>query len=618
MNTLKFSASGVFNAAILSFMLTTGLSGCGGSGSGEEPTPAPPPVAPPVSNPPGGEYRGLDEFSIGNAVAPINSWMTAWTLNDLVKTTGFENDDLSAETTYWHYTIDGTWYMEDSAQIVTDEAGWPVQMNLQNGTRPSSFVTVVLGGDTANAYASGDYQLTYEGEGSLIVSNAEVIAESSGSMTLRYDGEGAIYLEITDTDPLANGNYLRNIALTRPGAVSGERFHTDYIDYATPFSTIRPLHMSGEEPVYALADAQGGYSYYQGDDAWEKRKQLTDAGWGGAMGAPYEVMIDLANQSASDLWLNLPLAADDAYLTQLAQLVLAELDDDRQLIIELGNELWNWSYPYALGREYAYQAAQQRWPGVAGSIPHYAEDPIDENTMIFSWLAARTIEAGNLFKAVWGDQAERVKVVLAGQFGASTPEWNLNRLILEAPVYVNEENAELPANQIDAFAVGAYVNDPYQEGAQVLPGGFDRSSPEAFITDAINYINGVEQFGETAQEPGMRYSVRSDVALASEYNLPLIAYEGGHHFIGSRFTRDEVVPNALMYEVYQALFTMWQEEGAGLFVHLHGIIQRGQNEEGVEPGYFESENFGIKETQQQTENEAPRYRAVMDVIRSLE
>ena len=336
------------------------------------------------------------------------------------------------------------------------------------------------------------------------------------------------------------------------------------------------------------------------------------------MGAPYEVMVDLANQTDSDLWLNLPLAADDDYLSQLATLILAELDEDRQLIIELGNELWNWSYPYAFGRSYAFEAAQQRWPGLLGTTPPYMQNPIDENTMIFSWQAARTIEAARVFKQTWGDEQNRIKVILAGQFGASTPEWDLNRLILEAPVYVNEESATIPALEVDALAVGAYVNDPYQEGATILPGGFDRSSPEAFITDAISYVNGVNQFTERAEEPGMRFAVRSDVALAAEYSLPLVAYEGGHHFIGSRFTRDEVVPHELMYEVYQALFTMWQEEGAGLFVHLHGILPRGQNEDGQEPGFFESENFGIKETQQQTESEAPRYRAVMDVIRSLE
>lgn len=63
---------------------------------------------------------------------------------------------------------------------------------------------------------------------------------------------------------------------------------------------------------------------------------------------------------------------------------------------------------------------------------------------------------------------------------------------------------------------------------------------------------------------------------------------------------------------------MWQEEDGGLFVHLHGILPRGSNEDGTEPTYFESENFGLKETQQQTENEAPRYHAVMDIIRSLD
>ncbi|HCB16996.1 MAG TPA: hypothetical protein DEP76_08140 [Alteromonas sp.] len=614
MKKRKIVHKDVLKTAVMSLIVSAGLTGCGSDKSDDNP----PAVAPPVNNPPAADYQPLNEFSIGNAVAPINSWMTAWTLNDLIKTTGFENDETSADAVSWQYTIDGNWYMGDAGQIVTDESGWPTQMMLRNGTRPTSFVTIVLGADIANAYAPGEYHLSYEGQGNLAITNAEITAQSDGAMTLLYDGDGSIFIEITDTDPDGTGNHLRNIQLLRPDSLPSERFHADYLNYVTPFSTIRPLHMSGEEPVYAFPDADGGYSYYQGAGAWDRRKQISDAGWGGAMGAPYEVMVDLANQTDSDLWLNLPLAADDDYLSQLATLILAELDEDRQLIIELGNELWNWSYPYAFGRSYAFEAAQQRWPGLLGTTPPYMQNPIDENTMIFSWQAARTIEAARVFKQTWGDEQNRIKVILAGQFGASTPEWDLNRLILEAPVYVNEESATIPALEVDALAVGAYVNDPYQEGATILPGGFDRSSPEAFITDAISYVNGVNQFTERAEEPGMRFAVRSDVALAAEYSLPLVAYEGGHHFIGSRFTRDEVVPHELMYEVYQALFTMWQEEGAGLFVHLHGILPRGQNEDGQEPGFFESENFGIKETQQQTESEAPRYRAVMDVIRSLE
>ena len=552
-------------------------------------------------------------YAIGNAVAPINNWMNAWTLNDLIKTTGFGTDDQSAVSHMWVPSIGGQWNMDQHNLIVKDSAGWPTQMTLSDGTHPEglSFITTLLGSETEGAYVSGNYDFYYEGEGIMVITGAEVTSEEDGHWVLNYPGSGAVFIEIADTDPNAKGDYLRNMRLMRPDAVEGERFSRDY----QPFAVMRPLHMLGDELVYPFPDADGTYSFTQGAGAWDKRKPVSHSHWGGAMGAPYEVIVDLANQSQTDLWLNIPTSADDEYVRNLAQLMLDTLDPERVLYLELGNEFWNWSYPYAIGRNYALEQAQARWPGVYGQSTSWSEDAVSESMMVHSWQAARTLEIGAVFDDVWGDQAERLALVLAGQSGGSTPEWNINELILGAPVYVNEENATPPGLLVDAFAVAPYVSDPYQIAEEEGENGFDRSSAAAFLAEAIEYVNGTGRFGEDAEEPGLRYYVRSDKAMADSYNLPLVAYEGGQHFLGSLFTRDVVALHDDNYELYQTYFDMWQEEGGGLFVHLHGIIPRGQSEEGVEPGFFESEHFGVKETQQQTEADAPRYRALMDEMR---
>jgi hypothetical protein len=72
-----------------------------------------------------------------------------------------------------------------------------------------------------------------------------------------------------------------------------------------------------------------------------------------------------------------------------------------------------------------------------------------------------------------------------------------------------------------------------------------------------------------------------------------------------------------MGDLYRALFHVWQEEGGGLFVHYAGIIPRGRNEPGTEPGYYESENFGIKEYQTQTRTEAPKWDAVLELMQRI-
>jgi hypothetical protein len=195
--------------------------------------------------------------------------------------------------------------------------------------------------------------------------------------------------------------------------------------------------------------------------------------------------------------------------------------------------------------------------------------------------------------------------VLAGQIGGSHPLWPQSRDLLGCPVAVGEEGVEPCGSQVDAFAVAPYVGESEGEVE------FNRSSPEAFLEDAITYVRGEGQWSETAPEQGLRYAIRNDRALADEFGLPLIAYEGGQHFVGSRFTRDVVNEHPMLRDLYDALFAVWQEEGGGLFVHLHGVIPRGQNEPGEEPTYFQSENFGIKELQTLSRAEAPKWDSVL-------
>lgn len=546
-------------------------------------------------------------FRIGNAVAPISYWMSAWTLNDLVKTAGFEVEETQEfrPSRMWIPVFQGIWDTDGMFQIPLDSNGWPTSLTLQDGRTAESLVTIVMNSDLPNVNQTGTYQLTYEGEGRLEIQGANILSESEGQMQVEYLGSDGVFINILETDPSGSGDYLKNISMTRPDAVTGERFSRTYLDFIRPFSVIRPMHMAGE-------------SIYSSSIDWNDRNLVSDSHWG-SDGAPWEVIVDLANQSQSDLWINVPIAASDSYVRNLAQLILDTLDSTRALYFELGNELWNFSLPYVNGREYASAQAQLRWPNIMGQITSYSDsDPVSETMMVHSWQGTRTVEIKTIFDQVWGTQASRIVSVLSGQIGSSVPGWNNNRFILESPVYVGEENTTPPGQMVDAFAVAPYVGDPYQIEDEESPDGFDRSSPEAFIAEAVNYLNGVDRFNETAEEPGLRYLIRSDKILADEFGLPLIAYEGGHHFIGSSLTRDQVVPHPDMYQLYRDYFDMWQEEGGGLFVHFHGIFPRGANEPGQEPGYFESEHFGIKEFQTQPEDQAHRYRAIMDEIRELD
>lgn len=547
----------------------------------------------------GHEWPGPGEFRIGNAIAPINYWMRAWMLNDVLKQSGFEGE--IGDTTpsrMWLPVIDGEWRSDLLHEVPTDEFGWPTSMTLNTGQPVGRYSTIVMGdADRPQAFPAGEYRLLFEGEGEFLFDGATAIHETSGEIVLDYDGHKTLFVSILETNP---ENHLRQIRLMRPDAVEGERFNADYIDYLKPFSVIRPLHFFGEQLSYGpIAN-------------WQERKPIEYSHWGGAWGAPFELGIDLANQSISDLWLNVPIAADDDYIRQLAMLTLDQLDPERKLYLEYGNELWNWSYPYQLGREYVLGRAQERWPDIMETVQPYSDgDPVSEVMMIFSWQGARTLEIKEIFHKVWGDQSDRLFVVLASQVGASQPNWHPSRYLLESPVAVGEDGIEPPGTQVDAFATAPYIGE---DGESIT---FDRSTPEAFFNEAILFVRGEGPWNENAPEPGLRYSIRSDKALADEYGIPLIAYEGGQHFIGTSYTRDVISNHSMMRDLYEAFFDVWQEEGGGLFVHFAGIIPRGQNAPGTEPGYFESENFGIKERQTQTRAEAPKWDEVLNTMTDI-
>lgn len=588
-------------AAALVACEPAGTDGEPAAGSGQQPSgqgaPASPPPQAPTPSAGGVTHPGPETFRIGNAVSPINYWMTARMLNDIYLQSGFEEEIGNTDPSRgWHPYIEGQFgSIEQRRMVPMDALGWPTSMTLTDGTPIDSLWAPIAGGsEQAGALPSGIYTMTWDGAATIDVSGATVVSSAAQSMSFDYDGQSELSLTVTATDSDHPSGHLRNISIMRPDADDGA-YHDDYLDFIRPFTVIRPLHFMSDQLAYGP-----GF-------AWEDRKPYDYSHWGGALGAPFEAMIELANESDSDLWLNMPIAADDDFLTELADLMLAGLDPERRLYLEIGNEIWNFTYPYAIGRDYVMAQAEARWPGVRGQVRPWSNgDPVDDAMMIFSWQGTRLVEGCNIFRERWGDQSDRIVCVAAGQVGASAPNYFPNRFILETPVLVGEEGARPAGESVDAFAIAAYIQEP--DGGPF----FDRSSPEAFFSDATDWVLGRGVYGEDAAEQGLRYQIRHDRQLAEEFGIPLIAYEGGNHFIGSTFTRDVISVHPLMYQLYRDLFAMWREEGGGLFVHFAGVIPRGRNEPGEEPSYFQSENFGIVETLIQPLDESPKLRAVLD------
>ena len=62
------------------------------------------------------------------------------------------------------------------------------------------------------------------------------------------------------------------------------------------------------------------------------------------MGVPYEDIIELANESQKDMWINIPALATPDYVQNLAQLIYSNLDPNLNVYVEYSDETWNASF----------------------------------------------------------------------------------------------------------------------------------------------------------------------------------------------------------------------------------------------------------------------------------
>lgn len=109
-------------------------------------------------------------------------------------------------------------------------------------------------------------------------------------------------------------------------------------------------------------------------------------------------------------------------------------------------------------------------------------------------------------------------------------------------------------------------------------------------------------------------AVNAHKAIAQQYNLQLLAYEGGEH-LGLPYTSgytatlqtlfEKANRDARMGTFYQSLLGQWKQAGGGLFMHLGS----------TEP-YNPTGQFGLLEYQGEPRTQAPKYDAVLKFINS--
>jgi hypothetical protein len=118
---------------------------------------------------------------------------------------------------------------------------------------------------------------------------------------------------------------------------------------------------------------------------------------------PWEVIVDVANISKMDLWINVPIAASDNYVQQLAAFIKNRLNPDRTLYVEYSNEVWNWGFPQSWWND-----AKAKAEGL-NHVKGYSK---------------RTVELAQIFRSVYGPSSlnDKVRVINAWQIGWNPPD----------------------------------------------------------------------------------------------------------------------------------------------------------------------------------------------------
>ena len=370
----------------------------------------------------------------------------------------------------------------------------------------------------------------------------------------------------------AEGTGITDLQIMRPGHGYGDLLNSAFAQAMEPFSAFR------------VGPNWGDYTYATEPPVWEERAKpdgLFQGGTDSAGLAPWETLAAMANEMEADLWICLPPNADDAYITKIFQIfyygsdgmnpytsaeadpVWEPLDPGLHLYFEIGNEIWNWAYPY---NTITQQMSDEAEAEIAAGDPwHYSYRGDEENIWygIRCRVARFTVNASRLCREVVGDanMMTRFRPVISGQ--SSYPF--MGRISISYLKCVYGGHAWATAWASGNFP-GGYIAgqlDTPEDGISVNQFGNTARPLSYWIYGyaVAPYVN-----GSSVSElySNLNGSVRDDMLTAISdahvAGIEALAYEGGIESYHS-YTEDG------LDTVIEDMVGYWSDNGGGLFMY---------------------------------------------------
>jgi len=491
-----------------------------------------------------------------------------------------------------------------STAVSIDANGWP----------NTDFETYVWAGQ---ANVDGTYSLSFTGQATV-----SALTSPSGSIgTIVYDqptntstvtitiggsGSSTLRLTFTFTKRLfgdSAGNGVTDIKLMRPIAEGSSTSYATTTVFTTPiqalmanFSTIRYMDWSSTNWNQQVnwsdrtLPSRASYNY---------NVSLNGYNWQGE-GGPWEYVVLFSNLVGKDAWINVPVSATDAYITNLAYLfkygsdgvnpytspqakpVYPPLNPGLHVYVEYSNEVWNGTFSqfytncHNASLELATVNAPINWDSSWDGVSSFAADGTITGAWAYKFcyreIAEHIVNISNDWRAVWGDGAmgTTVRPIFSSQYSASGGLlYNGANMLLS--YYNNLTGNWVGSPHPPSYYIYGAGGAPYYNPATINAASGVPATGTAVLTDPGMTING--------SAPG---NMLADTNWTTAMGVMHTAYEGGPNLIT---TSNSTINNAYAAAVADPgmttdmvkLHNAWSANGGGLFVYytLTGNYQWG-------------------------------------------
>jgi hypothetical protein len=470
--------------------------------------------------------------------------------------------DLMKTSRAWG-TADAPW-AETSA---VDAQGWP--------TGDAGVVVKVVTADEGEAgtpnsmIAPGTYRLKFTGRGTasavaspgVSVANAAYDAATNTSTADVVVGSGAYQLILAFR---GTSGGVKNVSLRQPSYGESETFTNEFKQAVAPFTTLRFMDFlaTNGTPVRT----------------WAERTTPAAATQASSKGGSYEYAIQMANELGKDIWVNVPLGADDDHIRQLATLLKDTLAPGRVVYLEYSNEVWNWAFPQsnanlAMAIDEVVAGDTSLVNGVTTctrALLEASTEPCNKYWAAFFRVGKRTVDISKIFGEVMGSSAfnTRYRPVYATQ-------WSYNA-VGEQVLKNMAKYRGAPSNYLYGIAGAPYFNIPEEmynsttattiqilDAMQASVDNTNKNFVAGIGGNTTNVQRGVAYDGGDWKNPTQK-------ALADFYKIKSIAYEGGLDLgqsANSAAAKMAAVKDPRMGDIVRSNLNQWFGCGNDVFMY---------------------------------------------------